>query len=67
VGEYAMIGAGSVVAKDVPPFALMLGNPARQKSYVCYCGHRLIGDGVQAGNKSIYNCPACGKSVEIYV
>ena len=41
VGEYAMIGAGSVVAEDVPPFALILGNPGRQKGWVCYCGQRL--------------------------
>jgi len=67
VGEYAMIGAGSVVAKDVPPFALVLGNPAHQKGYVCYCGHRLTEDAVQCGNSLIYKCPACGKSVEIYV
>jgi UDP-2-acetamido-3-amino-2,3-dideoxy-glucuronate N-acetyltransferase len=67
VGEYAMIGAGSVVAKDVPPFALMLGNPGRQRGYVCYCGHRLKEDAVQCSNKSIYICPACGKKVEIYV
>ncbi len=67
VGEYAMIGAGSVVAKDVPPFALMLGNPGQQRGYVCYCGHRLKEDAVQCSNKSIYICPACGKSVEIYV
>jgi UDP-2-acetamido-3-amino-2,3-dideoxy-glucuronate N-acetyltransferase len=67
VGEYAMIGAGSVVAKDVPPFALMLGNPGQQRGYVCYCGQRLKEDAVQCSNKSIYICPACGKSVEIYV
>ena len=41
VGEYAMIGAGSVVAGDVPPFALVMGNPARQKGWVCRCGRRL--------------------------
>jgi acyl-[acyl carrier protein]--UDP-N-acetylglucosamine O-acyltransferase len=56
-----MIGAGSVVARDVPPFALMLGNPARQKGYVCRCGRRLIEDATQ----SAYKCPACKKSVEI--
>ncbi len=67
VGEYAMIGAGSVVAKDVPPFALMLGNPGQQRGYVCYCGQKLKEDAVQCSNKSIYICPACGKSVEIYV
>jgi acetyltransferase-like isoleucine patch superfamily enzyme len=61
VGEYAMIGAGSVVARDVPAFALMLGNPARQMGYVCYCGHRLIED----PTLSTYKCPACKKIVEI--
>lgn len=34
IGEYAFIGAGSVVTKDVPPYALCYGNPARQKGYV---------------------------------
>jgi UDP-2-acetamido-3-amino-2,3-dideoxy-glucuronate N-acetyltransferase len=67
VGEYAMIGAGSVVAKDVPPFALVLGNPAQQKGYVCYCGHRLTEDAAQSSNKSVWKCSACGKSVVIYV
>lgn len=65
VGQYAMIGAGSVVAKDVPPFALVLGNPARQKGYVCYCGHRLKDAATQSNGKTVYKCQACGKSVEI--
>ena len=37
IGEYAMIGAGSVVMKDVPPFGLVYGNPAELKGFVCYC------------------------------
>lgn len=41
IGEYAMIGAGSVVTKDVPPFALVVGNPARQIAWVSKAGHRL--------------------------
>jgi UDP-2-acetamido-3-amino-2,3-dideoxy-glucuronate N-acetyltransferase len=44
IGEYALIGAGSVVLKDVPPFALVLGNPARQTGWVSEAGHRLIFD-----------------------
>ena len=43
VGAYAMIGAGSVVARDVPPYALVLGNPAEIKGWVCQCGRRLRG------------------------
>ena len=41
IGKYAFIGAGAVVTKDVPAFALMLGNPARVAGWVCKCGNRL--------------------------
>ena len=41
IGRYAFIGAGAVVTKDVPDYALMVGNPARQIGSVCECGGRL--------------------------
>ena len=41
IGEYAFIGAGAVVTKPVPAFALMVGNPARQKGWISEYGHRL--------------------------
>lgn len=41
IGEYALIGAGSVVTKNVKPFALMVGNPAKQIGWVSKNGHRL--------------------------
>jgi UDP-2-acetamido-3-amino-2,3-dideoxy-glucuronate N-acetyltransferase len=41
IGEYALVGAGCVVNRDVPPHALMVGNPARKIGYVCKCGHPL--------------------------
>jgi len=41
IGEYAMIGAGAVVTKDVPPYALVVGNPSRQDGWVSEYGHRL--------------------------
>jgi acetyltransferase-like isoleucine patch superfamily enzyme len=41
IGEYALIGAGSVVTRDVPAHALMAGNPARRMGWVCVCGATL--------------------------
>jgi UDP-2-acetamido-3-amino-2,3-dideoxy-glucuronate N-acetyltransferase len=41
IGEFAFIGAGAVVTKAVPPYALVVGNPARQIGWVCEYGHRL--------------------------
>jgi UDP-2-acetamido-3-amino-2,3-dideoxy-glucuronate N-acetyltransferase len=41
IGEYAFIGAGTVVTKEVPPFALVVGNPARQIGWMSKFGHRL--------------------------
>jgi UDP-2-acetamido-3-amino-2,3-dideoxy-glucuronate N-acetyltransferase len=41
IGKYAMIGAGSVVTKNVPDHTLWYGNPARQKAFVCHCGNIL--------------------------
>ncbi|GAB4223631.1 MAG: acyltransferase [Francisella sp.] len=40
IGKYAMIGAGSVVTKDIGAHELWYGNPARHKGYVCKCGHK---------------------------
>jgi UDP-2-acetamido-3-amino-2,3-dideoxy-glucuronate N-acetyltransferase len=42
IGAWAMIGAGSVVTKDVPKFALVYGNPARIKGFVCKHGNKLV-------------------------
>jgi UDP-2-acetamido-3-amino-2,3-dideoxy-glucuronate N-acetyltransferase len=41
LGEYAFVGAGSVVTKDVPPFALIVGVPGRRIGWMCVCGSRL--------------------------
>ncbi len=41
IGEYAFIGAGAVVTKDVPEHALMVGNPAKQIGWMCICGEKI--------------------------
>lgn len=57
LGEYSFVGAGAVVAADVPAYALMVGVPARRIGWMCQCGERLPDSG--AGT-----CAACGSSYE---
>ena len=42
IGQYAFIGAGAVVTKDIPDYALVYGNPARIRGWMCECGIKLI-------------------------
>ncbi|NIA12360.1 MAG: hypothetical protein GWP10_22255, partial [Nitrospiraceae bacterium] len=63
IGKYAIVGAGAVVTKDVPDFALVYGNPARLKGWVCECGKRLVQRSEVRGQRSDFGsmeCPACG-------
>ena len=41
IGRYAFIGAGSVVTHDVPDYALVMGNPAKQTGWICRCGEKI--------------------------
>ena len=59
IGEYAFVGAGAVVTKNVLPFALVVGNPSKQIGWVSEYGHRLNFD---ANGKAI-----CEESKEVYV
>ena len=45
IGEYAFVGAGSVVNRDVAPYALVVGVPAKRIGWMCKCGERLYGEG----------------------
>jgi UDP-2-acetamido-3-amino-2,3-dideoxy-glucuronate N-acetyltransferase len=55
VGYYALIGAGSVVTRDVPDYALVYGNPGKVKGWVCQCAVEIV---FRSG-KAV--CKACGK------
>lgn len=56
IGEFAFIGAGSVVTKEVPNFALVVGNPARQIGWMSTFGHRL-----NFSEKGEATCPESGQ------
>jgi len=58
IGSYAMIGAGAVITKDVPDYALVVGNPGRRIAWICQCGIRL-----NRASK-FARCPACGLTYE---
>ena len=60
IGTYSFIGAGAVVTKDVKPYALVVGNPARQTGWMSEYGHKLIFD--DAGFAS---CPESGERYKI--
>jgi len=55
IGEYAFVGAGAVITRNVPDHGLMLGSPARRVGWMCACGERLTDD---------LDCTACGKRYE---
>lgn len=55
IGEYAFVGAGAVVTKNVPAYGLVYGNPARLMGWMCKCGIKL-----DFHNDKV-TCPACGE------
>lgn len=66
LGEFSMVGMGSVVTKSIPPHALVFGNPAVRRGYVCTCGHVLVSfresSGAASGSK--VTCPRCARVFE---
>jgi len=59
IGRYAFIGAGAVVTKDVPDYALVVGNPGRVVGWTCECGVKLAG-GTRPPLQA--TCAECGRS-----
>jgi UDP-2-acetamido-3-amino-2,3-dideoxy-glucuronate N-acetyltransferase len=60
IGEYAFVGAGAVVTKTVLPFALVVGNPAKQIGWISEYGHRL-----EFNSENMAICPESGDSYKI--
>ena len=64
IGKYAMVGAGSVVTKDVPDHGLVFGNPARLKGFVCECGSKLTKK-AEKKNLVLLYCSRCKKEISV--
>lgn len=61
IGQYAFIGAGSVVTRDIPDYALVYGNPARQQGWMCSCGERLG----KPNREDQMTCSVCERTYEL--
>ena len=58
LGRYSFVGAGSVVTRDVPDYALVYGSPAQLRGWMCQCGEQLVFEGQDEVEKA--NCHSCG-------
>jgi UDP-2-acetamido-3-amino-2,3-dideoxy-glucuronate N-acetyltransferase len=66
IGEWAMVGSGSVVTKDVPAHGLIYGNPARLHGFVCACGEIAEKD-EQTRETAKLKCPRCERTFEVSI
>jgi len=60
IGQWAMVGAGAIVTKDIPDYGVVWGNPATLKGYMCPCGRYMW-----ANVKDLNSCPRCGNDTNI--
>jgi acetyltransferase-like isoleucine patch superfamily enzyme len=69
IGEWAMVGAGAVVSRDVPDHGLVWGNPARLRGFVCSCGVRLeeadTSERQREGEAILLRCSRCRTEFEV--
>ena len=64
LGEYSMVAAGAVVTKDVPPFGLVLGVPAKLKGFVCKRGHPMKKK-EEFEDRVIFRCDECDEEISV--
>jgi acetyltransferase-like isoleucine patch superfamily enzyme len=63
IGAFAMVGMGAIVTRDVPPFHLVIGTPARTAGAVCRCGSVVHRGDLHAAREA--ECPSCGRVYRI--
>ena len=64
IGQYSMVGAGSVVTRNIPAHALVFGVPAKLKGFVCTCGLKVAGK-EEKNNTVVLHCNTCNNNIAI--
>lgn len=66
IGRYSLVGAGSIVTKDIPDHGLVYGSPANLKGFICFCGRKLsINKSIESDDKIKLICSHCQKEIFI--